>query len=169
MEKRVIVRWRQGLEFEAESRSGARVLLAGDTSEPAFRPAALMLAALAGCTGMDAMSILVKKRQRIDRYEVAVTGQQREEHPRTFSAIVVEHVVEGRTLDDAAVARAIELSARKYCVVGTTIASGDTTIEHRFRIRDEAGERTCECLVIGPFGAGLASSEPATEAVGATA
>ena len=56
-------------------------------------------------------------------------------------------------------ARAIELSARKYCMVGATIASGDCTINHRMRIIDEQGERTCDCLSIGPRGAGLSHYE----------
>jgi hypothetical protein len=66
------------------------------------------------------------------------------------------------------VARAVELSARKYCAVGATIAQGETTIEHRTRIIDENGERTCECLIIGPRGAGLAGAE-SREAVGTSA
>jgi putative redox protein len=158
MEKRARVRWQSGLVFEAESADGARLPLGGD-AEPAFGPAALMLAALAGCTGMDAISIMQKKRQRIERYEVGVTGEQREEHPRTFSHIVVDHIVAGQAIDDVAVARAIELSARKYCVVGASIAAGDTAIQHRFRIIDEAGERTCDCVTIGPHGAGLVPAE----------
>ena len=160
MEKRARVRWKGGLAFEAESADGARLPLGGEAG-PAFGPAALMLAALAGCTGMDAISILHKKRQRIERYEVEVSGQQRDDHPRTFSRIVVDHVVSGQAIDDAAVARAIELSARKYCVVGATIAQGDTAIEHRFRVSDESGERTCDCVTIGPHGAGLVVAEPA--------
>jgi putative redox protein len=108
---------------------------------------------------MDALSIMAKKRQTVERYEVVVSGRQREEHPRTFTDIDVEHVVEGRGLDDAAVARAIELSARRYCVVGASLAAGDTSIRHRSRIRDEAGERTCDCITIGPLGAGLTIRE----------
>jgi putative redox protein len=158
MEKRARVRWLGGLGFEAESADGARLPLGGETA-PAFGPAALMLAALAGCTGMDAISVMQKKRQRIERYDVDVTGEQREEHPRTFTSIVVDHIVEGQGIDDVAVARAIELSARRYCVVGATIAAGDTRIAHRYRIIDEAGERTCDCLTIGPHGAGLAVAE----------
>jgi putative redox protein len=155
MEKRVIVRWSAGLDFEAVTDEGASLQLGGPESPQTFRPAALVLAALAGCTGMDAISILAKKRVPIDSYRVEAVGQQREEHPKFFTSIDVTHVLEGTSIDDTAVARAVELSARKYCVVGANLASGDTTIRHFVTIRDENGERGCECLTIGPKGKGL--------------
>ena len=155
MEKRVSLLWQGNLDFEATSADSLAVGMAGGDSAKAFRPAALMLASLAGCTGMDAVAIMLKKRVQVDRYTVEVTGQQRDEHPRSFHSIVVEHVVEGTAIDDKAVARSIELSARKYCAVGATIASGDATINHRMRIVDASGQRECDCLTIGPEGAGL--------------
>jgi len=155
MEKRVTVRWSAGLDFEAVTDEGASVQLGGPESPQTFRPAGLVLAALAGCTGMDAISIMAKKRLQIESYRVEAVGQQREEHPRFFTSVVVTHHLEGRSIDDTSVGRAIELSARKYCVVGANLASGDTTISHRVVVRDENGERECECLVIGPKGKGL--------------
>jgi len=159
MEKHIHVRWSTGLDFRATSEDGASVTMGGPESTTSFRPAALVLAGLAGCTGMDAISIMAKKRLQIDRYEIEAVGQQRDEHPRFFTSIVVTHVLEGTSIDDAAVARAVELSARKYCVVGANLASGDTTINHQVRITDEAGERTCDCLTIGPRGRGLSHYE----------
>jgi putative redox protein len=144
-----------GMDFEASNPVGASVSLGGPDSTE-LRPSELVLAGLAGCTGMDAISIMAKKRLDVTRYEVTAVGQQRDEHPRIFTQIVVTHVVVGVTLDDASVKRAIELSARKYCVVGANLATGDTTINHRLRMLDENGERTCDCLTIGPRGAGLA-------------
>jgi len=161
MEKRAHIRWKSGLEFEVESEDGVGVRLEGGKDATGYRPAALMLAALAGCTGMDAISIMNKKRLQVDSYEVEVTGQQRETHPRTFTDIDVTHVIEGREIDDKAVARSIELTARRYCTVGATIAAGETAIKHRFTIRDETGERSCDCVTIGPQGAGLAIRETA--------
>jgi len=161
MEKRVSLRWGGNLDFEATSDASDPVRLAGADSPRTFRPASLLLAALAGCTGMDAISIMCKKRQQIDRYEVVVTGRQRDDHPHFFTSIVVDHIVVGSTIDDRAVARAIELSARKYCVVGANLASGDTSINHRMRVTDENGERTCDCLTIGPRGAGLSHYDKA--------
>lgn len=159
MEKRVAARWSVGLDFEAVTDEGASVKLAGPDSPQTFRPAGLVLAALAGCTGMDAISVMNKKRLQIASYRVEAVGQQREEHPRFFTSIVVTHIIEGTSIDDAAVAHAVELSARKYCVVGANLASGDTSINHLVVVRDENGERHCDCLTIGPKGRGLSHYE----------
>jgi putative redox protein len=161
MEKTITASWSGALDFTCASSEGVTVPLGGPENEEAFRPASLVLAGLAGCTGMDAISIMTKKRLQVERYEVVVVGTQREEHPRIFTRIEVEHVITGTAIDDKAVARAIELSARKYCVVGANLASGDAEIDHRMRIVDEAGERTCDCLTIGPKGRGLAHYEEA--------
>ncbi len=164
MEKRIALAWKQGLEFTATSEDDVSVELGPSDAPGTFRPAVMLLVALGGCTGMDAISIMRKKQLPVASYRVAVSGTQQEEHPKPFTSIVVEHIVEGTGIDDVAVARAVELSARKYCSVGATIAAGATTIEHRTRIIDEKGERACVCLTIGPFGEGLvgkAEREPA--------
>jgi putative redox protein len=159
MEKHVSLSWRQGVEFTALSEDGVAVELGGAESVDAFRPAAMLLVALGGCTGMDAISIMLKKRLAVSSYRVLVQGVQRDEHPKVYTSIVVEHVVEGTGIDDTAVTRAVELSARKYCAVGATIAQGETTIGHRTRVIDERGERTCACVVIGPRGQGLEGAD----------
>lgn len=157
MEKHIRARWQGELQFTATSDGAVSVPMGAEGVTDAFRPAALVLTSLAGCTGMDAISIMTKKRLRVERYEIDVVGQQREQHPRFFTTIEVTHLVEGHAIDDQAVARAIELSARKYCVVGANLAWGPTAINHRMRIVDEQGERSCDCLTIGPGGAGLSN------------
>ncbi len=153
--KTVKVRWSSGLSFEAGGSFGGRVGLEGMDGIDGPRPSELVLAALGACAGMDVISIATKKRQAITSYEVQVHAEQGQEHPRTFTEIVVEHVVEGKLIDDVAIARAIELSATRYCVVSTQLSSGDARIRHRYRIRDAAGERSAEVLVTGPRGAML--------------
>ncbi len=153
MAKHVTVRWQGELDFEGTDDGGATVRMSSRPDE--YSPSALVLAALAGCTGMDAASIMAKKKVAVATYRVEVSAEQREEHPHSFTAIAVEHIVEGTDIADKAVARAIGLSAAKYCVVGAALASGDATINHRMRIIDEAGERTCDCVTIGPKGRGL--------------
>jgi putative redox protein len=157
MAKHVTVRWHGGLDFDATDPVGAIVPMS--SKEDVFGPSLLLLAALGGCTGMDAVSVMTKKRVAFTDYRVEVTGQQREAYPRSYASITVEHIVQGDAVEDRAVARAIELSARQYCMVGATIASGDCTINHRMRIIDRSGERTCDCVTIGPRGAGLARSQ----------
>ena len=107
--------------------------------------------AVAGCTAMDVISILRKKRQPVRSYEVRASGEQEDDHPNAFTRIDVVHVVEGEGIDLEAVRRAIELSATKYCSVGATLSSGSTEIHHAYLVRDDdGGERMAEVIVTGP-------------------
>lgn len=132
----ITIRWLDRLRFQAEDGAGHTILL--DTSEEhgggtAFRPTDLLLVALAGCTGMDVISILQKKRQPVEGFEVVVRGQRAEEHPRKFLHLEVEYVVYGERVDPAALERAIQLSVEKYCSVHANLAPG-TEISHHYRI-----------------------------------
>jgi putative redox protein len=80
-----------------------------------FRPLQLMAIGLAGCTGMDVISILKKKRQEITQFEVNAEVERASEHPKVFTKIVLEYKVTGRNVDPQAVERAVELSETKYC------------------------------------------------------
>lgn len=157
MTKHVSAQWTGELEFVGTDEGGAAIEMS--QSDDRYGPSALILTALAGCTGMDAVSIMTKKRVTFDSYRVEVSGEQREDYPRAFTLIIVEHIVTGADIEDRAVARAIELSAGKYCMVGANLAAGDTTINHRMRITDDRGERTCDCITIGPRGQGLSHYE----------
>jgi putative redox protein len=140
-----------GLRLVATTGSGHRIVMddaAGDTGP---RPAELLLVAQAGCTAMDVVSILRKKRQPFTRYEVRVVGEQRDEPPpHVYEHLRIVHVVEG----DVAVAevrRAIELSATKYCTITANLASGVASIRHAYIVRDAAGEEHYgEVVVTGP-------------------
>jgi putative redox protein len=146
--------WVEGLRFDSRLPDvSVRLDSAGDPGDPS--PTHLLLGALAACTGMDVISILQKKRQVVHAYTVHATGEQFESHPRAFREIDVEHVFEGSPLGIAAVLRAIELSARKYCPVNATISAGETRVRHRYRVRESAMEHTGEACTTGPGGAGL--------------
>ncbi len=141
-----------GLRFVAESGSGHRIVLDNGAGDTGMRPAELVPLAVAGCTAMDVISILRKKRQPVDRYEIHASGIQEDDHPNAFRRIDIVHVVSGASLDVAAVRRAIELSAVKYCSVGATLSSGMVEIHHRYVVRSPDGvEETDEVLVTGPF------------------
>jgi putative redox protein len=86
-----------------------------------FSPMELLLTALGGCTGMDVISILRKKRQAVTGLEVQVEGLRAEEHPRVYTEVWVKFIVTGHHVDAAAVERAIELSRDKYCGVSATL------------------------------------------------
>lgn len=140
-----------GMRFEAVVGSGHTIVMDNGEGDTGARPAELLGVALAGCTAMDVISILRKKRQPVDRYEVRASGEQIEGHPHNFTRFDIVHVVDGEGLDPAAVARAIELSCTKYCSVGSTLASGDLEIHHAYLIRTPDGaELSAEVLVTGP-------------------
>ena len=90
----------------------------------AATPMELLLLALGGCTAVDVISILKKKRERVTDYRVEVRGTRREEHPRAFTRMEVRHVVRGRGVSERAVAQAVELSETKYCSVAATLRPG---------------------------------------------
>ena len=80
-------------------------------------PMELLLVSLGGCTGMDVISILRKKRQNVTGFELRVHGDRSADHPKVFTAFTIEYVVRGKDIDPAAVARAVELSVESYCSV----------------------------------------------------
>src|ERR671936_557 len=112
-EKRVVARRDGGMRFVVATGSGHEVVVDDGISNTGARPTELVLVGLAACTGMDVISILEKKRQEVDSYRVEVLGIQREERPDVFIRADILHVVEGATVDERAVGRAIELSAWK--------------------------------------------------------
>ena len=83
-------------------------------------PMELLLLALGSCTGVDVISILRKKRQKVMDYRIEVRGQRREEHPRSYNRMGVHHIITGRSISKQSVAQAIELSEQKYCSVAAT-------------------------------------------------
>jgi putative redox protein len=113
------VSWKGKLSFEGTADSGfsiplgTELRLGGD--EDGFRPMELFLVGLAGCTAMDTISILIKKRQDITDFEVQVHGERASDHPRVFTEARIVYLVTGRGVDENAVVRAIELSATRYC------------------------------------------------------
>jgi putative redox protein len=143
-----------GLRFVASAGSGHRIVLDDGAGDTGMRPAELIPVALAGCTAMDVISILRKKRQPVTRYEVHAEGEQRDAPPPAlFTRIDVTHIVEGGPeLDVEAVRRSIELSAMKYCSVGATLATGVAELHHRYLVRRPGlPDETGEVLVEGPF------------------
>lgn len=84
-------------------------------------PMEMLLVSVAACTAVDVISILTKKRQDVTDYDVGITGERREDHPKAFIKFHIHHIVRGRNVSDKAVADAIELSDTKYCSVAATV------------------------------------------------
>ena len=138
-----------GMRVTAVNRSGHELIM--DAAKPlgsgsAARPTEALLGALAGCTSMDVISILRKKRQAVDSYQVRVTGERSAEHPKVFTRIVVEHLV-GGAVGAEALRRSIELSATRYCPVSAMLSKA-VPIEHRYLLRDAGDEGPAEASVL---------------------
>jgi putative redox protein len=123
-----------GLRFTATSGSGHQIVLDNGEGNTGPRPSEMLLVGQAGCTAMDVLSILQKKRQEVTAYQVATTAEEHEGSPSYFTRVDVIHEVEGPALDEAAVRRAIELSATKYCSVAAMLSAGMVEMHHRYRI-----------------------------------
>ena len=113
------VTWDHGMSFAGTSESGFIVPLgtvpAVGGENDGFKPMELMAISLAGCTAMDVISILRKKRQEISAYEVSVHADQAETHPNVFTKSAITYDITGKSIDEKAVRRAMQLSADRYC------------------------------------------------------
>ena len=117
MEARVI--WKEGLSFDGTADSGFEVSLgalpAVGGKDDGFRPMELIAIGLAGCTAMDVISILRKKKQEVTAFEVQVRAERAQEHPKVFTRLEIEYILRGNDLSREAVERAVQLSADTYC------------------------------------------------------
>jgi len=84
-------------------------------------PVEILLVALGSCSAVDVVSILAKKRLVVTTYVVEVSGERRDEFPRSYTSMKVHHILTGVGLSEKAVAQAIELSETKYCSVAATL------------------------------------------------
>ena len=133
----------------------SRTIVYGDSVATAeLSPMETVTVSLAACSAMDVISIAEKKRQSISRYAIRVEGIQRDEYPQVLTRVDVTHEVEGPGVEEAAIRRAIELSATKYCPVNAMLSAGATEVHHRYRIRDtgpSGSETEGEVVVTGPY------------------
>ncbi len=115
----IAMTWKGKMAFEGMGESGILQKIDADTSvggeNNGPRPMELIAMGLAGCTAMDVISILQKKKQPVIDFQVKVHADRAGEHPKVFTQAVIEYLVKGRNVDDAALLRAIGLSADKYC------------------------------------------------------
>lgn len=119
------VLWIEDMHFVGLTQSGPAVSM--DATPPAggqgrgMTPMELLLVALGGCTAMDVISILRKKRQHPQRFEVHLRGEKRGEHPKAYQQIEITYHLWGPDLDYPSAQRALELSEEKYCSVGASL------------------------------------------------
>jgi putative redox protein len=120
MKTTVDLKWSGNMSFETEM-NGHKVVLDADPSvggdNKGIRPKPLMLLALAGCTGMDVVSMLKKMRVELKDFSVIVDSDMTEEHPKHYNKMHVIYSFKGKDLPKAKIEKAVNLSEEKYCGV----------------------------------------------------
>ncbi|WP_299132140.1 OsmC family protein [uncultured Tenacibaculum sp.] len=113
--------WKENMQFETDNPSGHKVLI--DTSEgnggnnSGLAPKAMMLSSLAGCSGLDVVSLLKKMRIIVDDFKMDATGELTEEHPKYYHTVTLNYHFTGTNLDEDKITKAVNLSVEKYCGV----------------------------------------------------
>ncbi len=127
----------KNMQFHGSASSGHSLMMDADDAaggaNAGFRPMELLLVGFGGCSGMDVISILRKKRQQVTGLEVNVQGEKTDTYPMIYKTVHIEYIVKGADIEKAAVERAISLSLEKYCSVGATLAKAGT-ITHSYKI-----------------------------------
>ena len=128
------------MHFEGSSSSGHQLTMDADDAlggqNKGFRPTELLLVGFGGCSGMDVISILRKKRQNVTGLEMNVKGVKADSYPHVYKEVHIEYVVKGKGVEKEAVERAVKLSLEKYCSVGATLGKAGR-ITHSYRIVED--------------------------------
>lgn len=125
------VKWNGKRQFVGECATGHNIIMDGSTEiggeNAGPRPTEALLSAIGGCTGIDVIMILEKMQQKVTAYHMEISGTRNETEPKYFTDIHVKYVITGENLSEDRVARAIELSATKYCGVMHSLKANITT------------------------------------------
>lgn len=134
------VQWLENVAFEGKTESGHTVVMDGS---PAFggenrgsRPMELILMGLGGCASFDVVTILKKSRQDIHDVQCQLQAERSDDIPSVFTKIHLHFVVKGTAIKEKQVAKAVELSAEKYCSASKMLAGGGVVITHDFEVID---------------------------------
>jgi putative redox protein len=135
--KKAVIKHIKGVTFIGKADSNHWVTMDGPDnfggSDAGIRPKELLLLALGGCTGSDVVTILQKKKIKLDGFEMNVSAEVQETHPQVYTKIDLEYVFYGKNVPIEAVERAIELSLTTYCSV-TAMLQKAIEINHSYRI-----------------------------------
>ena len=131
----------EGLRFTGTTPNGHTIELDSNVegAPTAATPMQLQLVALGGCTAMDTISILRKMRQDVTGYDMVLTSERADEHPRVYTSISMTHQVRGRGIVEANVHRAIQLTMTRYCPVFAMLYP-KVDIREGYEITDDATE-----------------------------
>ena len=135
----VRLRYAGGSAFEARAEGLEPVVMEYGEGRRHMSPMQLVLAALAGCTAIDVLTILRKMRMEVEGLEIEVRGLRRDEHPRIYRKVVIRYRVFGEGLDKDRVTRAVELSLGKYCSVGAMVRLAGAEIDYELEVISGSG------------------------------
>ncbi|ENU42464.1 OsmC family protein [Acinetobacter seifertii] len=136
------VHWLENVAFEAKSDSGHSVIMdgspeyGGENRGP--RPMELLLMGLGGCASFDIVTILKKSRQDVTNVVCQLKAERADAIPAVFTKIHLHFVVTGKAVKEKQVAKAVELSAEKYCSASKMLSDGGVKITHDFEIIEAA-------------------------------
>lgn len=137
------IKWVQDVTFVGESGSGHSVVMDGAPEAGGrnlgFRPMEMLLLGLGGCSAFDVVMILKRGRENVTDCVVEIEAQRAETDPKIFTQITMKYIVTGRKLDESKVARAVKLSAEKYCSASAIIGR-TAQIDHTFEVVAPADE-----------------------------
>ena len=117
---KVVTVWKENMVFESDNPSGDILFMdAPDegVKNKGMRPKALMLSSLAGCSGLDVVSLLKKMRAEVDDFKIVTQGELTEEHPKFYHKVNVQYHFYGNDLQQDKIQKAVDLSVEKYCGV----------------------------------------------------
>ena len=142
---KAIVNWNGGMTFIGTANSGYPVRMDTEAviggNDSGVRPMEMIALGLAGCTAMDVISILQKKRQNVSKFEISVDAPRSPDYPKVFTRATLIYRFTGTDIEEAAVLRAIELSATKYCPVYAMLEQA-FPIDMLYEIYEEDGSGT---------------------------
>ena len=117
----VTTHWKGGMQFESDNPSGKTVVMdtnvEGSDTRFGLSPKAIMLSAIAGCSGIDIVPLLDKMRVVIDDFKMVIKGELTDEHPKYYHRVTVDYHFYGKELNEKKIKKAVDLSVEKYCGV----------------------------------------------------
>ena len=115
--------WQGGGAFIGRNVSGGMVQMGKLNDQPGVSPMELLLVGLAGCTGVDIVDIMAKKRESLKALKVRVRGKRSEDFPKIYKEIEITYLIWGEGIKSKSVEQAIQLSEEKYCSVGVMLSA----------------------------------------------
>ena len=134
MDTHATLKWTDGLQMVARAGNSPAVIMDSPDGKSGPSPMDMVLMGVAGCTAMDVVAIMKKKRANLMGFEINISGERADEYPRRYTHVEVEYVMYGTGIKPKAVEQAIRLSEEKYC---SAMASLNADVTHSYRIVEQ--------------------------------